>query len=170
MIEKPDYKVIQSNNQFELREYESFNIAQIKKRQANDYNSGFSEIFNYISGSNQTGEKISMTAPVITQMDDDMISTAFVMPKSYSRESLPTPKNANVVIEEFKSGLFAVVQFSGMWTDAKFEKQKKILMEWIKENKWEIESQTLIARYNPPFTPAFLRRNEILFRVSIDQE
>lgn len=169
MIEKPIYSVLREEGSFELRRYKGFNIARISKTRQQDLNSGFNEIFNYISGANETGQKISMTAPVITTMTGDEVTTAFVMPREFSLEDLPEAKDGRVQLMAVDSGVFAAVRFSGTWSELKFSRHLERLRDWIVTQGWTIQSEEMIARYNPPFTPPFMRRNEILIRVKEEE-
>ena len=167
-IEQPDYKVILSEDALELRRYPSLIVAEVVRGRSGDLNSGFQEIFNYISGQNQTEQKISMTSPVINRQGDDYFTTAFVMPSQYTLDILPKPKDPNVSVKERVGGTFAVIRFSGSWSEERFKSHQRQLEDWIRLHGWKILSELTIARYNPPFTPAFMRRNEIMYQVSAD--
>lgn len=167
-IEQPDYKVILSEGPLELRRYKTLIVAEVVRSRSSDLNSGFQEIFNYISGQNQTEQKISMTSPVINRQGDDYFSTAFVMPSKFTLETLPKPKDPNVRIKERVGGTFAVIRFSGAWSESRFRERQKQLEDWIRLHGWKMLSEVTIARYNPPFTPAFMRRNEIMFQVDAE--
>jgi effector-binding domain-containing protein len=164
-IEKPKYQVIRKSGHFELRHYPSFNVAEIELSRSSDLNSGFQEIFNYISGDNKSGSKISMTSPVINVMKENTMSTAFVMPSAFSLETLPVPKDGRVKVMRKEAGTYAVIRFSGTWSASKFDRMSMRLKEWIRLNQWTLNSDLLIARYNPPFTPAFMRRNELMYEI-----
>jgi len=167
-IEQPDYEVILSEGTLELRKYQTLIVAEVVRSRSGDMNAGFQEIFNYISGQNQTDQKISMTSPVINRQGDDYFTTAFVMPSHYTLDSLPKPKNPKVQVKERAGGTFAVIRFSGSWSEASFQANQKKLEDWIRLHGWKILSELTIARYNPPFTPAFMRRNEIMYQVNAD--
>lgn len=164
-IEQPEYKVVKKDGDFELRQYPGFNVAEIEVKRRSDMNSGFQEIFNYISGSNQGEQKISMTAPVLNVMKDNTMTTAFVMPSAFSLEDLPAPKDGRVKILKKETGYYASIRFSGTWSDAKFQMMTDKLNAWVHLNQWTIVSDLIVARYNPPFTPPFMRRNELMFEV-----
>lgn len=167
-IEQPEYEVILSEGPLELRKYPSLIVAEVVRRRSGDLNSGFQEIFNYISGQNQTEQKISMTSPVINRQGDDYFTTAFVMPSEYTLDTLPKPKDPNVSVKERVGGTFAVIRFSGGWSEERFKARQMQLEDWIRLHGWKILSELTIARYNPPFTPAIMRRNEIMYQVAAE--
>ncbi|SCZ77657.1 SOUL family heme-binding protein [Acidaminobacter hydrogenoformans] len=167
-IEKPDYEVILSEGSLELRKYKAMIVAEVVRPRGSDLNMGFQDIFNYISGQNQGEQKISMTAPVINRQGEDYFATAFVMPSQYTLETLPVPKDPNVSIKERVGGTFAVIRFSGSWSEARFRERQKQLEDWIRLHGWQITSELTIARYNPPFTPAVLRRNELMYQIKME--
>lgn len=166
-IEQPKYEVLRSEGPFQLRVYPPLVVAEVEMSRSGDLNDGFQEIFNYISGLNQEEEKISMTSPVLNVQTEARFTTAFVMPSKYSLETLPAPRNARVHLKQRERGCFAVIRFSGGWSEAHFNTQKARLEAWIRLNGWEVISDLTLARYNPPFTPAFLRRNEVMYQVNV---
>ena len=166
-IEKPENEVILTEGSLELRKYETIIVAEVVKSKGSDLNIGFQEIFNYISGQNEGEQKISMTAPVINRQGEDYFTTAFVMPSMYTLETLPVPRDPNVRIKERTGGTFAVIRFSGSWSESRFRERQKQLEDWIRLHGWRITSELTIARYNPPFTPAVLRRNELMYQVDM---
>jgi effector-binding domain-containing protein len=131
--------------------------------QAGSY--GFRPLFNYISQNN-----ISMTAPVIQiPVKNDQWKISFVMPSGSDISSLPISKNSDVEIKQIPQGFYACLKFSGNYTETKLEKNLELLKsaltrESIKkignENNWRS------ARFDPPFKPSFLKRNEIQIPVN----
>ena len=89
----------------------------------------------------------------------------FVMPKEVAAKGAPDPKGEGVKLRERKGGRFAVIRFPGK-LDSKLANQKEAeLREWMKSQGLEGEESAEAAGYDPPFTPAALRRNEILIRL-----
>ncbi len=113
--------------------------------------------------------KIAMTAPVtVESQGGDQQATwklSFVMPSKYSLETLPKPKNKNIVIREIKSHDLAVVRFSGFVDEEKMQVQTKRLEAWLKQQTLTAQGAVQLSRYNPPWTLPFFRRNEIWLRV-----
>ena len=128
--------------------------------------SGFRQIFDYISGNNKDKEKISMTTPVINEISKKNVSTEFVMPKKYTDAEPPKPSNPKITIKKTMKKPSASVTFSGSTNAKKIRKYENLLLNWIEKNNMKPSGNFRLARYNPPFTPPFLRRNEILIDIT----
>ncbi|HKL10456.1 MAG TPA: heme-binding protein [Clostridia bacterium] len=165
LVEQIDYDVLLKEEAMEIRQYDGFNVAEIKKAGKDVMDSGFNDIFRYISGGNESSEKISMTSPVLSEMEDDFVKTSFVMPKSHKFEDLPEPIDKAVEIRHVPKGTYGAIRFTGSWKQEKFLNMSGHLRLWLESKEYEIISNVIVARYNPPFTPPFLRRNEILYEV-----
>ena len=162
--ETAKYQVIKKDGNIEIREYESFFIASTKTRIDNRQSSGFNNVFNYISGQNNQREKISMTVPVVTTIEDEYLVTSFLVPQKY-HGNIPEPSSSNVFIEEMKQGKFISIRFSGSWSQENYMKHDAKLIKYIEENNITTTSKRYIFRYQGPFVPSILRRNEILYRI-----
>ena len=148
--ETAPYKVVKKEADFEIRLYDTFYTATINQ---NSYDAnGFNQIFQYISGDNQRGEKISMTTPVINELSERVITTEFVMPRSYTSETLPKPKNNAIQIKKSESKYSASVTFSGTVNDHKIKDRQDRLLAWLKANNIKPTGSFRLARYNSPFT------------------
>lgn len=164
--ETAPYVVIKKENDYEIRQYESFYTATIDETSYDA--SGFNQIFQYISGDNQRGEKIAMTTPVINELKENAFTTEFVMPQSYTIETLPKPKNPAIQIKKTESKYCAAVVFSGTVNDQKITEYQEKLTSWLNENHIRPIGTLRLARYNSPFTLPLFRRNEILIDVDMD--
>lgn len=162
--ETAPYKVLKKEGHFEIRQYDAFYTAAVEGSSL-DGSNGFGQIFDYISGNNEDQKKISMTTPVFNEMGKEKVSTEFVMPRNYSEETLPEPSNPKVKIKKTESKLTASVTFSGTTSDKKISEHKKMLLAWIEKINMKPSGNFRLARYNPPFVPPFLRRNEILIDI-----
>jgi len=166
MVEKAPYTVLKKVDQIEIRQYPEIVLATVRK---NDDDSAFGELFNYISGANVKQEKIKMTAPVITSEKIPMTAPvitkkdymAFVMPSKYTKENIPTPTNSNVEIEVKEKRKIATIRFSGYATKRKTKRQIEKLIEKVNDNNFKTKGEPFLMRYNSPFAPGFLRRNEV---------
>lgn len=165
LYETIPYKVIKKDGNIELREYDVVLLASTKSTPNNRQDSGFQNVFNYISGQNQTSEKISMTTPVVTYQEENQMVTGFYVPSKYDKSSAPKPSSSSVFINEFNASLYAVIRFRGAWTNANYQKNDTALLDYIKSNNLKITSPRLIFRYTPPFVPGVLKRNEIAYQV-----
>ena len=183
-LEEPKYSVLKEYETFEIRSYDSYLVAEVDVEGA--YNETGNEAFRilagYIFGDNQSSMKMNMTAPVESeaiQPSERMNMTApvfsnkningytyrFVMESKYTQETLPVPNNSKIRITEIKNRVMAVIGFSGRWSQKNFEKHEQILVNDLKNEGIGIASEAIYARYNAPFTPWFLRRNEIMFEI-----
>ena len=162
MTEQQKYRVVKKFIDFEIRDYEPCLIAEVivdgSMNQAGSY--GFRPLFNYISQNS-----ISMTAPVIQiPVKKGQWKISFVMPYGSDISSLPISKNSEVEINQVPQGFYACRRFTGNYTEIKLEKNLKLLKDaLIKELITEkgFENNWRSARFDPPFKPSFLKRNEI---------
>jgi len=126
---------------------------------------GFRPLFNYISQNN-----ISMTAPVLqVPVKSNLWKISFVMPSGSDIASLPISKNSDVGIKQIPQGFYACLKFSGNFSELKIEKNLKLLRSSLaRESIKEIgnEHNWRSARFDPPFKPSFLKRNEIQIPVN----
>ncbi|WP_436717378.1 SOUL family heme-binding protein [Roseiconus lacunae] len=171
--ESAEYKVIESDGSFEVREYPDLMlVATDSKMDSQGRDGSFMRLFQYISGANEAEQKIAMTTPVFMEGESGKseVSMGFVMPKEVAAKGAPDPKGEGVKLRERKGGRFAVVRFPGK-LDSRLAKEKESeLREWMKSRGLEGEESAEAAGYDPPFTPAALRRNEILIRLKTSVE
>lgn len=167
--ETAEYEVIKSDGSFEVRKYPDLMLAATdSKMDSQGRNGNFNRLFQYISGANEADQKIAMTTPVFMEgeIDQSDVSMGFVLPKEVAAEGAPVPKSEGVKLRERKGGRFAVIRFAGK-LDSKLAKEKEIeLREWMERQGLEGANSSEAAGYDPPFTPAALRRNEILIRLN----
>ncbi|MEI8117923.1 MAG: heme-binding protein [Methylophilaceae bacterium] len=185
-IEEPNFNLIVKENAFELRAYQPKIIAEVSidADMSESSSKGFRLIADFIFGNNTSreggSEKISMTAPVSVYEKYEQISMTapagvqqvkdgwkvyFVMPSKYTLDSLPKPNNAQVSIKQIPAKKIAVIRFSGLVDEEKMNKKVKDLNEWIVSKNLKAMSIPELARYNPPWTLPFLRRNEVMIEV-----
>jgi len=183
-VEEAKYTVSIKNEGLEIRQYEAAIIAEVIVNDSFEKasNVAFRKLFKYISGSNSSRSEIAMTAPVIQEPKAEKIAmtapvgqraaeqgfaVSFMMPASYTMETIPLPVDASVVIREIPAHRAAAIRYSGTWSEKKYEKHLVLLQNWIEQNNLESTGQPLWARYNAPFIPWFMRRNEILIPVAL---
>ena len=170
MVEKAPYEVIRHVDDLEIRRYPQLILAIAPN---NEYDTGFNLLFNYIQGANTTQKKISMTAPVISSekipMTAPVISDqnymAFVLPTSYSQDTIPKPTNSQIKIKIQPERTIAVKRFSGRATKKDVEKQLDILYSTLQKHNIETQGESFLMRYNSPFAPGFIRRNEVAIEI-----
>ena len=167
--ESAEYNLIESDGPFELREYPDLMLVTTSssfKSQGND--GSFGRLFRYISGGNESDQKVAMTTPVFMEPEnpDTDGQMGFVIPKKIAAESVPTPSNANVQIQTRSGGRFAVLRFAGRMNEATQDNSKAKLREWMDSKGLKGSDSIEFAGYDPPWTPGPLRRNEILIRLN----
>ena len=160
--EEASYKVVHTNDIYEVRHYSDRLVVQIIKTSDNR---SFRQLFNYISGGNSNAQKIEMTIPVTQTKKDNKLFMQFFLPSIFTKETAPTPSNPDIEINTVEEGYFAVIRYSGRITDKNFEKHVQILKQKLLEDKILIKGSPIRATYNGPFTLPLSRRNEVMFSV-----
>jgi len=181
-VEQPNYQVVERSGAIEIRDYAPVIVAEVEmsgeRRQA--IRTGFRIIADYIFGNNtaalkvpmtapvtqEGSEKIAMTAPVTQQGDDDTWRVRFIMPSSYTMETLPKPNNPTVRLKEIGAKRFVVIRFSGMAGEDSLRRHTKQVDEFIGAKNLKAISAPTYAFYNPPWTLPFLRRNEVMVEIA----
>jgi hypothetical protein len=163
--EKAAYVVLQKDGPFEVRRYDPLVLAVSRENDLRGY-SGFNVLFDYIQGGNRESRKLSMTAPVLNNLDDKPLTTAFVMPSGMTRAALPTPNAAGPELVEVPTRVMASVVFPGNIGTDLLARKKNELLDWVREQGFAVSGSVELARYNPPFLPGFVKRNELLVEVS----
>jgi len=184
--EEPEFILILKNENFEIRQYNSKILAQVTVLGGFDdaTSKGFKILADYIFGNNlslEGSKKIDMTAPVVLEPISEVIEmtapvlaegvnkewiVSFVMPKEYSIDTLPKPNNKDIRISSLPAERYAVVVFSGLVRESTYSKQIKLLNSFITNENLITVGQVQIARYNPPWTLPFFRRNELMIRIN----
>lgn len=183
MTEEQKYTLEQKFPKFEVRRYEACVFADVKV--TGDFesagNAGFRPLIGYISGNNEPISKIAMSAPVVQEPVSNIAMTSpvmqqssgqenivsFVMPASMTLDDLPIPSSSKVSLREVPEQLMAVSRFSGRWTYATYLKHVAELESNIAEVGFKSTGSPRFARFDPPWTPWFMRRNEIQIPIAI---
>jgi hypothetical protein len=181
-IEEPAFRLVERDGSFELRAYPAHLVAETRVESGFESagNVAFRRLFRYISGNNRgqqkiamtapvtqaRGEKIAMTAPVSQVADGTAYRVAFVVPSQYTLETVPAPLDPDVEIREVPARLVACWRYSGRWTESSYRDYERRLREAIAARGLVVLGGAELARYNPPFTPWFMRRNEVLIPVA----
>jgi effector-binding domain-containing protein len=183
--EEPNFKLISEEGDFQIREYDPKIIAQVEVAGNFDEASskGFKLLADYIFGNNILeggSQKISMTTPVeMSPLAENLLITSpvmddqvndkwlinFVMPHEYSLDTLPKPNNPQVNIIEVPKEKYAVIVFSGLVREHSYAEKAELLSNYLNENSFKQHGNIKIARYNPPWTLPFFRRNELMVRI-----
>jgi hypothetical protein len=183
-IEEPAFEIVKQDGDFEIRQYAPMIVAEttVEGGLWGASNDGFRVIAGYIFGNNTSAkgagsekvamtapvtmeaasEKIAMTAPVTTEAAGERYRMHFVMPSGYTMATLPKPKDDRVKLREVPAQRMAVLRFAGFNGEDKVKEKTEELLAWVKAHGLKPKSAPQLARYDPPWTLPFLRRNEIL--------
>ena len=183
-VEEAEYTLVHKEKNLEVRNYAPHIVAETLVEGAFDQagSNAFSRLFDYISGNNTASQKIAMTAPVSQEAEGEKVAmtspvgqqqvagqwaVSFMMPATYSLATLPVPKDPAVVLRQVPARTIAAVRYSGFWSEKAYASHKHDLYAWIEKNGYRIVGEPVWARYNPPFMPWFLRRNEVLIPIAM---
>ncbi len=181
-IEKAKFEMIESDLDFEIRKYAPQIVAETFVEGEFDKvgNEGFRRLYDYISGNNLKQKSISMTAPVTQEGESQKIAMTapvnqvrennkwritFLLPSEYSLEELPEPLDERVVLKKDPERLVAAIKYSGTWSKSRYNEKKTLLEDFIAGRGLKVSGEAIWARYDPPFMPWFLRRNEVLIPI-----
>jgi len=168
-IETPKYTLVNKENGFEIRQYNSMIIATTSVR--SDYSdaasTGFRRIASYIFGGNSASMTIEMTAPVLTNTPDpeDIYEIQFVMPSEYSMEDLPQPNSQNVTLKKVNLGKTAVLRFGGWATKDRASHYQNKLSDLLIASGFKVDGTFMVAQYNSPWAIPPFRKNEIIVQI-----
>jgi len=177
-IEEAKYSIVQKDGQFEIRDYESYLLAEIniQGNMEGASSMAFRPLFNYISGANRSQSKVEMTSPVSQEIGNEEIkmttpvsqernqeswAISFMMPNHFTLETIPIPEDDRVQIREVPARRVATIRYSGFWDEKGYSKHKAKLESWIAAQGLVPAGPAIWARFNAPYTPWFLRRNEV---------
>lgn len=191
--EQPKYRVLRRYDDFEVRAYPALVVAETEVEATREEagNLGFRRLAGYIFGKNQSEAKVAMTAPVtqaetssseklpmtapVTQIQGTGTSTGaaqsqwtirFMMPARYRLETLPRPLDPSVRLRRVPARVMAAIRYSGRWTSERCEEHLERLLQALRREHLEADGPPEWARYDPPFTPWFLRTNEVLIPIA----
>jgi cyclopropane fatty-acyl-phospholipid synthase-like methyltransferase len=99
-----------------------------------------------------------------TEFIDDW-QYAVAVPATCTLETLPAPTDAKVRLRAIPARRMAAVRYSGTWSERRYEQNLARLRAWMKAQGLAAAGDPVWARYNAPFTPWFMRRNEILLPI-----
>lgn len=182
-VEQAQYSVVKKTDGYEVREYAAHIEAQTTVVGPYDeaLNKGFGIIAGYIFGGNikresiamtapvreqkQLSETIAMTAPAVASTQGDSRVIAFVMPRSYSLSTLPTPNDPRVKLVEIPAKKMAVMRFSWFRNSDRIQKMEAQLLSVLSRDGVEVVGTPSYAGYNAPWTPPWMSRNEVMVEI-----
>jgi effector-binding domain-containing protein len=181
--EQAEYSVLKKADEYEIRNYPAHIVAQtvVEGTSVNGdaFNKGFRIIAGYIFGGNvkkesiamttpvtaQSSEKIAMTTPVTTSAEGNSQVVSFVMPAGYTLATLPSPNDSRIKLIEVPEQKRAALRFSGYRTDPRFQKMQEQLFADLARDNVVMIGTPIFAGYNPPWTPPWMNRNEIMEQI-----
>ena len=166
--ETASYKVVRTDGKFELRDYPAMAVVEtttIRSAKGND--GSFMRLFRFISGNNAAKEKIAMTTPVFMSGHDTNATMAFVLPAKLKTDEVPKPMDGAVAVRELAAGRFAVLRFRGGQNAKNEAAALEKLKTWTAAEKLKTDSAPVFGYFDPPWTPPFLRRNEVMLRTEL---
>lgn len=180
-IEGGEYEVLEKKKDYEIRQYKPFLVAETDIQESDmrvGGNQAFSVLAGYIFGNNVSKEKIAMTSPVLDEVKSEKIAMtspvldevgfggnrviSFLLPSKYTLDTLPVPQDDRVRLREIPARKMAVTSFGGFWSEKNFTKHYNKLTKALSGDGIKFQEGFTRASYDPPITPPFLRRNEIL--------
>ncbi|MFP4648221.1 MAG: SOUL family heme-binding protein [Halorhodospira sp.] len=167
-VETPSYSVLMRDGELEVRDYPPLRVAEVVRRgsRGRAVSEGFRPLAGYIFARERRGASIAMTAPVTqTPVEEDEWLVRFIMPQGYSLEQLPQPASEEVTLRELEAQRMAAIRFSGRADDRSIQDQDERLRAWLEQQGLVPDGAPVYAYYDDPFTPGFLRRNEVLIPV-----
>ena len=185
-VEEPSYDVVQQLEGVEVRQYAAYVVAQVLVSGPADKagSEAFPILAGYIFGKNKGARKFDMTvpvtqaaAPVKFEMTAPVTQAAaaggyvvqFVLPKGVTLASAPEPIDPRVQLREVPSSRIAVIRYSGFWSQSNYDEHLGKLEAALRAAQVAWTGEPTLSRYDPPFTPWFMRRNEIWLTVQSSQ-
>lgn len=161
--ETPDYRVVSSEGVFEIRDYPGLTVVSAPMPHRGE-DGAFMKLFRYISGRNRRSEKIAMTTPVLMSGAGSG-TMSFIVPKAVAAQGVPSPSNPELIVSSRPAARYAVLRYKGSTSPAHALEEAAKLSAWMSEKRLGSCDAPVFAYYNPPWTPGFLRRNEVLVRL-----
>jgi hypothetical protein len=173
-LETLTYDVLRTEGDIEIRRYEPHLLAtvEVEGKFSKAGSLGFRPLFDYISGDNNEAEKIAMTAPVLQQANASADQSksgqwfiSFVVPSEFNQQNVPAPSGGGVRITAQPELVVAAIKYSGGWSQQNYEAHELLLLNGLNAMNLSACGTPRWARYDPPFMPWFLRKNEILIPI-----
>ncbi|KAJ0095374.1 hypothetical protein Patl1_16075 [Pistacia atlantica] len=158
-VESPQYTVIHSDSDFQIRLYkESWWVSAFVRGTSflNSTKAGFHRLYQYMHGANLNASQFAVTAPVLTSVSPLADGSAyFVRMYLPVNRSPPQPKSElNIQIDTWRSHCVAVRNFTGFAKDDNVNKEAEALADSL--NKYfsgnttapQDKTSYTIAQYN----------------------
>jgi len=182
--EQPPYEIVEELGKVEIRHYGPRLVAQTVVEAEDEMQAraaAFRILAAYIFGENTAKDDIAMTTPVAVEKQSikiDMttpVETAavengryamrFFLPSSLTLETAPAPTDPRVQLAVVPANTLAVRRFTGSRRPRAVATRAEELLQALSSSKWQAVGQPFSLFYDPPWTIAFLRRNEVAVSV-----
>ncbi len=174
MTEQQPYEVLQRYPGFELRRYPEHLVAEVDVTGPFGVagNLAFPKLARFIGGHNRASRKVAMTAPVVQEKDprSGVFVVGFVMPSDLAADDVPEPLDSSVRTRRVPAQTAAALTFSGRWSRSTYEARTNELLDLLAQAQLTVVGRPRYARFDPPWTPWFLRRNEVVIPVRSPSE
>lgn len=174
VTEQQPYEVLERYPGFELRRYPEHLVAEVDVTGPFGVagNVAFPRLARYIGGHNEASRKVAMTAPVVQEQDprSGVFIVGFVMPSDLAAEDVPEPVDTSVRTRLVPAQTAAALTFSGRWSRSAYDARTKELLDLLARAGLTAVGRPRYARFDPPWTPWFLRRNEVVIPVRSPSE
>ncbi len=169
MTEQQPYEVLKQYPGFELRRYPEHLVAEVDVTGSFGVagNLAFPKLARYIGGHNRASRKVAMTAPVVQEQDprSGVFVVGFVMPSGIAADDVPQPLDSSVRTRRIPAQTAAALTFSGRWSRSTYEARTEELLDLLAKAQLSVVGRPRYARFDPPWTPWFLRKNEVVIPV-----
>ncbi len=161
--ETPAYAVVKTDGKVEIRDYPELVVATAPMKENMD--NSFTTLFRFITGANEGGQKIEMTSPVLIRSEKQKKTMSFIVPKGTVEKGVPKPTGDLVTVSKIQAARFVTLRFSGKRSPETEVKAVETLQTWMKAQNMAAKGEPVFAYYDPPWTPTFMRRNEVMVRI-----
>ena len=162
--ESAPYQVVRADGKFQVRDYPALTVVETLMAGRNGDDGSFSRLFGFITGKNEAKQKFAMTTPVFMSSNETNAIMAFVMPAKIKSGTVPQPSDGSVTVRERAAGRFAVLRYSGGRSATQEAESLARLKAWMETERLSVLSPPVYGYFDPPWTPALLRRNEVMLR------
>jgi hypothetical protein len=191
-LEEPIYTVVDATDNYEIRRYGAYIVAEIDVdgSMSETGSTAFRALAGYIFGKNTSSEKMVMTAPVETQPKTDGVrmqmtapveshpaeeapgrhTYAFVMERKYTLQTLPRPVDSRIRLVTRPERTMAVRKYTGGWSESRYIAERDTLLSALDANGVAARGEPILARYDGPMTPWFMRRNEVMVELPVEAQ
>jgi hypothetical protein len=179
---EPPFTSVARDGDFEIRDYAAQVVAEVSVSagRGDPASQGFRPLAGYIFGGNAPQAKIAMTAPVTRQQGTQIAMTSpvtrqaagaiwkirFIMPAGSTLPTMPRPNDPNVRLLDEPGKRYAVIKFSGFGEEGAVTRKTAELNAFLARRRLTPIGTPVFARYDPPWTLPFMRRNEVWLEVA----